>query len=583
MRLARATFLALLAVGAAALEASPAAAAGGVYNVVKCHPWHLEADEIEQAGGTSSYLTVNDCRGNASDRKIGIYNNGGAGNNAYSQYMYTAPFGTHIETVCLDHNLRRDSHHQAQVLAYPGFQVLASGGDGPAGWTNGCFDLNHSQLIVRLACSNAGGCAEGLNAHAYVRNIVIALADDADPSITAFGGDMTASGWLRGSKTLTADAADWGSGVYQLVGYVNGVEIGRVSGHCSTGGLGWNFALRLAPCAGDVDVLSVAARDDSLGPFVDGAKHGHRLRCGLRRELSRPGRRPCSLTTSAPHAAFANRLDPADPELIAADRLRCTLGGSLSPDLLPSRRGGELAATRHASRIEQGSRSRRLVGSARQASTSSRLDVDRCRRELVRDHASRGRLADAARLSLCARRLSSGRALERAARPVKRCRTEPSRRSMGGCRCRRRATCRTSRSSWSITSIVARSTRAPSGRPSPTTKAGSRCPSRAGPTRSIEATFAGTNRYLPADDEVGKFAVKGAASFRVSSDEIPEGTPVRFKGRVKHRGARIPAGGKLVEIQYRLKTGRQRTLKEPFRTKPDGSYRPHIPVLQGAD
>ena len=184
--------------------------------------------------------------------------------------MYTAPFGTHIETVCLDHNLRRESHHQAQVLAYPGFQVLASGGDGPAGWTNGCFDLNHSQLIVRLACSNAGGCAEGLNAHAYVRNIVIALADDADPSITAFGGDMTASGWLRGSKTLTADAADWGSGVYQLVGYVNGVEIGRVNGRCDTGGLGWNFAPRLAPCDGSIESLSLRVETAS-SPFVGGS------------------------------------------------------------------------------------------------------------------------------------------------------------------------------------------------------------------------------------------------------------------------------------------------------------------------
>jgi hypothetical protein len=95
----------------------------------------------------------------------------------------------------------------------------------------------------------------------------------------------------------------------------------------------------------------------------------------------------------------------------------------------------------------------------------------------------------------------------------------------------------------------------------------------AGPTRSIEAVFAGTNRYLAADDEVGKFAVKGAASFRISDKRVPEGTPIHFKGRVRHRGARIPAGGKLVEVQYRLKTGRQRTLKEPFRSKPDGSYR----------
>ena len=98
-------------------------------------------------------------------------------------------------------------------------------------------------------------------------------------------------------------------------------------------------------------------------------------------------------------------------------------------------------------------------------------------------------------------------------------------------------------------------------------------PEPAGPTRSIEATFDGTNSYLPANDEVGKFAVKGAASFRVSSKRVPEGTPVTFNGRVKHRGARIPAGGKLVEVQYRLKTGRQRTLKQPFRSKPDGSYR----------
>ena len=28
-----------------------------------------------------------------------------------------------------------------------------------------------------------------------------------------------------------------------------------------------------------------------------------------------------------------------------------------------------------------------------------------------------------------------------------------------------------------------------------------------------------------------------------------------------------------MEVQYRLKTGRQRTLKQPFRTQPDGSYR----------
>ncbi len=144
-----------------AFGAGPAAATGGVYNVVKCHAWHPEADEIQEAGGHPSYVAVNDCRADASDRKVGIYNFGAAGNTAYKQFMYVAPPNTHIDTVCLDYNLRRDNHHQAELLAYPGFQVLASGGDGPAGWTSGCFDLNHSQFIVRLACAHAGGCPGG--------------------------------------------------------------------------------------------------------------------------------------------------------------------------------------------------------------------------------------------------------------------------------------------------------------------------------------------------------------------------------------------------------------------------------------
>ena len=121
----RRLLVAALALAAVAVEAPSAQAAGGVYNVVKCHPWHLEADEIQDAGGHPSYGTTNRCNGTFQDRYIGIYNLGAAGNSAYKQLMYTAPSGTHIETACLDFNLRRDGHHQAEILAYPGFQVLA--------------------------------------------------------------------------------------------------------------------------------------------------------------------------------------------------------------------------------------------------------------------------------------------------------------------------------------------------------------------------------------------------------------------------------------------------------------------------
>ena len=51
----RSLLVAALALAAVAVEAPSAQAAGGVYNVVKCHPWHLEADEIQEAGGHPSY------------------------------------------------------------------------------------------------------------------------------------------------------------------------------------------------------------------------------------------------------------------------------------------------------------------------------------------------------------------------------------------------------------------------------------------------------------------------------------------------------------------------------------------------
>ncbi len=230
--------------------------------------------------------------------------------------MYTAPSGTHIETVCLDFNLRRDGHHQAEILAYPGFQVLATGGDGPAGWTNRCYDLRHSQLIVRLACAHAGGCPEGLNAHAFVRNVVIALADDVDPAITAFGGDMTEPGWLRGTKTLIADAADAGSGVFHLVGYVNGEELTRVPGTCGTGGLPWNFAVKLVPCESDSQGFAIQ-RDTSAGAFVNG---GNEVTAYVADYAGNVATRSTLIyvDNEEPRAAFQSELDPADPELIQA-------------------------------------------------------------------------------------------------------------------------------------------------------------------------------------------------------------------------------------------------------------------------
>ena len=70
----------------------------------------------------------------------------------------------------------------------------------------------------------------------------------------------------------------------------------------------------------------------------------------------------------------------------------------------------------------------------------------------------------------------------------------------------------------------------------------------------------------------GSLRVKTRASFRISRRRVHEGRRVVFHGRVGHVGARIPAGGKLIELQ--VKDGPDwHTVREAFYTGPNGRYR----------
>jgi hypothetical protein len=95
----------------------------------------------------------------------------------------------------------------------------------------------------------------------------------------------------------------------------------------------------------------------------------------------------------------------------------------------------------------------------------------------------------------------------------------------------------------------------------------------AGPSRTVTAYFDGDLLYLPAHTEAGSLRVRSKASFRTSRKRVPEGEKVVFKGKVGHVGARIPVGGKLIELQVREGVGRWNTVREAFYTKPSGRYR----------
>jgi 5-hydroxyisourate hydrolase-like protein (transthyretin family) len=95
-----------------------------------------------------------------------------------------------------------------------------------------------------------------------------------------------------------------------------------------------------------------------------------------------------------------------------------------------------------------------------------------------------------------------------------------------------------------------------------------------GPSRNVSATYAGTRRYLPDAARIGQLQVRTKATLRLSRPKVHEGHRVAFKGHVGHLAARIPAGGKLVELE--VKDGNSwQTVRHPFYTRSDGKYKVH--------
>jgi hypothetical protein len=96
----------------------------------------------------------------------------------------------------------------------------------------------------------------------------------------------------------------------------------------------------------------------------------------------------------------------------------------------------------------------------------------------------------------------------------------------------------------------------------------------AGPTRRVRVSFDGDLHHVPAQEFGGRLAVRTGARLRVSSRRVPEGRAVMFKGKIGRVGARIPAPGKLVQLQYQDPvTRRWYTVRNPFYTDSRGRFK----------
>ena len=558
---------------AAGLAAPTTDASDGTYTVVQCDPLNREnAGAILE--DTSPYAARSFCGDPHNAYAIKIDNTGHAQHGGFGRVRWaTGSADLSIVAVDVRAKLRRDNGHAARL--WMGDEKLnqvagvASGGEGATAfkryrWT--AAGRGPSQFIAGLSCERPAGCRRSGVAKTWVRDVRLKVADHAAPRLTAVNGHLLASTWLRGSQSVHAQAADLGSGLKRLEVLVNG--IGRVAqdGGCEVIA-DTAFAVRIAPCGPDVFVSKIL---DTAGPSFRDGRNSVDV-CAI----DFAGNRTCHERTirvdnTPPAITFAPSQDPEDPELIRAPVRDATSG--VEDGAILYRPVGQSAWRHLGTRLRDGALEARVdsIGNSpgryefvavasdaagNIARTTARADgrpmilafplktASRLSAHLAPGGASRltvryghgakvaGRLRDAAGRPLggqpvtVTERFGAGALIDRRVRTVM---TDPD-------------------GLW-----------------------GERLP--AGPSRRVIARYQGTTRYLADGAKAGGLHVKTKATFHLSRPRVREGRRVVFRGRVAHLAARIPAGGKLIELQ--VKDGSHwHTVRQAFYTHPGGRYR----------
>ncbi len=539
----------LLVVAAAlASLALPARAAAGTYVVAQCdraQPGYADA-RFDRTNG-SYYEFTRGCSKRGGALRIGNIATAPAGADGLIRWM--APAGSGIVGVSAEASLRTDSGHRARLsfLDARGEQAgrIATGRDEPGGFNRYSQHLDgvgRAGFAAILLCGDARPCPESDQARAAVRNVRLTVRDRARPTLRP-SGSLFGGGWLRGNATLAAAATDIGSGLAGIEVTANGRRLG----------LSKRLTCSVVAGGGAVASMSPCPRSSSIGttvstaapPLHDGA---NAVRICARDYGSDPNltcvRRRVLVDNTAPGAAFRARSD-SDPELIAADVADADSG---------------LARAGIAYRPLAGGPWRRLATHPVPGGIAGRIDseavppgryafriiaADRAGNVRVVDHGRGGRpmvleLPLLQRTRIHARVLALGHRVEYGARP----------------RLRGRITARgkgPGRLPLVVVERFERGSRPLLRRHAVRSSADGSFSTRLakGPSRRVSVRFAGTRRLAASRSRPRKLAVVGRVRMRLSRRRVRAGGRVRFRGRIGTAGARVPAPGKVVELQVR--------------------------------
>ena len=567
--------LALIVSPIALLLTWPDAAHAGRYVVVQCDKANRAfADAVFERRNGGDYGFLHRCEEDEDASSLQIRTLTGAPQDHYGRIGWSAPAESRIVGVAVEARLRSDSGHEARLSFTDGDGMevarIATGGTGPGGFERYERQLSgagREGFTASLTCAGRSGCPASEQAKTWIRSVRLTM-NDPRPPIVGASGTLLATGWHRGTRTLGVSAADRGSGVRRIETHVGTRPVSLTRTFPCAVVAGSALASRTRPCAGSERMG--ATLDTREAPFVDGPN----LLTACARDYGSGEEQGCVrrvvlVDNAAPTGAF-EPIRRSDPELIrarVADAHSGLRGGSIAYRPvgggawreLPTRLAGDELRARLRSRSEPPGRyllRAAVADVAGNGSTTTRRSDGRRMvvrlplRDQTRLHASIGG-ADRTTAAYGERPRISGGLRDSHGRPVAGARVEVTERFTGG-------------SVLEPISSVSRTDR----RGLFTQRLA------AGPSRRIGVRFGGDRRYLPAGTDPVKLGVKGAATLAISRRRVEAGRRVAFSGRVGALGARIPAGGKLVELQVSgggIK--RPRTVRQAFRTDSRGRWR----------
>ena len=563
--------LVLLLIGVAL---APESARAGRYSVVQCDRANRAYTDAQfERRNPGDYAFAFRCEEDEDASSLQIHTLTGTPANRYGRISWAAPATTRIVGVSGEARLRNDAGHQARVsfLDAAGNEVgrIATGKDGPSGFERferQVSDGGRDRFAASLGCVVSSGCAASDQARAWIRSVRLTIDDRTPPVAFAFG-EITEPGWQRGSRGLVVSAGDFGSGVRRIDVAVNGHPAApSQSFDCATLP-GSALVTRTQPCQPARAVSAIY--DTRLGPFVNGANRI--VACA--HDYGDAGVPACdekviAVDNAAPELAFANTLDPEEPELIRAsiaDRHSGVASASIAyrpldggtwKELPTTRSGGDLRALVDSSAEPPGRYLFRVSGAdvaGNAAASTARADGSQMVLTFPLRTATQ---LDASIEGDPAAVVDYGRTptLEGALRAA-------DGRPLAG------------QSVDVVETFAPGSTLQPIARTATTDGRGRiSLPLSRGPSRTVHVAYAGTRRYLPAATAQLGLTVRATARLAVLKRRVRAGRRALFHGSVGAYGANL-TGGKLVELQ--VKGGgirRFRTVRQAFRTDPRGKW-----------